>query len=308
MQLCFDAFRPAGGTRPDGSPRRVSVSARPTVTGCWPGCCSTARRCLPPPAATTTRPTSSPTRYLAGPGRAAAGPGAGLRVPRQDAGRDGQGDFERAYQQAAAVSPAGVFASHVPACASGRLRPRGGRGPYSPRGGGRPRRGHAPNRPSRHLAAAGPDRDRRGGRCRAPDHQAIDPLRAGARHPRGRDSLFDLARVHLAYGERLRRTGPPRRRAEQLGAALDIFLATWAYPWQARAENELRAACEETSQNWYCRLDRAADPAGVRGGDARRRRDEQTDRGTPRPVPPHRRGGPPLDLAGDLLGRTSRSR
>ena len=52
---------------------------------------------------------------------------------------------------------------------------------------------------------------------------------------------FDLARVHLTYGERLRRdraTGDARR---HLNAALEIFDQLGATPWVARASSELRA-------------------------------------------------------------------
>jgi DNA-binding CsgD family transcriptional regulator len=52
---------------------------------------------------------------------------------------------------------------------------------------------------------------------------------------------FDVARVHLTYGERLRRdraTGDARR---HLGAAREIFDQLGAAPWVARASSELRA-------------------------------------------------------------------
>ena len=52
---------------------------------------------------------------------------------------------------------------------------------------------------------------------------------------------FDLARVHLTYGERLRRdraTGDARR---HLTAAREIFSQLGAAPWTARASSELRA-------------------------------------------------------------------
>ena len=53
---------------------------------------------------------------------------------------------------------------------------------------------------------------------------------------------FDLARVHLTYGEQLRRdraTGAARR---HLSAAREIFDQLGATPWTARARSELRAA------------------------------------------------------------------
>jgi DNA-binding CsgD family transcriptional regulator len=52
---------------------------------------------------------------------------------------------------------------------------------------------------------------------------------------------FDLARIHLAYGERLRRTKSPSDARAHLGAALDRFEQLAARPWAKRAGNELRA-------------------------------------------------------------------
>jgi DNA-binding CsgD family transcriptional regulator len=52
---------------------------------------------------------------------------------------------------------------------------------------------------------------------------------------------FDLARVHLAYGERLRRSRSTTRARVQLSSALGIFQRLGARPWEARARSELRA-------------------------------------------------------------------
>jgi DNA-binding CsgD family transcriptional regulator len=52
---------------------------------------------------------------------------------------------------------------------------------------------------------------------------------------------FELARVHLAYGERLRRAKVPGEARTQLTAARDIFQRLRAEPWVRRARNELRA-------------------------------------------------------------------
>lgn len=56
---------------------------------------------------------------------------------------------------------------------------------------------------------------------------------------------FDLARVHLLYGERLRRTRSMTAARVQLDAALEIFQWLGAAPWAARAAKESRA----TGQN-----------------------------------------------------------
>jgi DNA-binding CsgD family transcriptional regulator len=52
---------------------------------------------------------------------------------------------------------------------------------------------------------------------------------------------FDLARIQLAYGERLRRTKSPSDARAYLTAALDRFEQLAARPWATRAGNELRA-------------------------------------------------------------------
>ncbi|MGY4769144.1 helix-turn-helix transcriptional regulator [Kribbella sp. CWNU-51] len=52
---------------------------------------------------------------------------------------------------------------------------------------------------------------------------------------------FELARVHLAYGERLRRAKSAGLARSQLAAARDIFDRLGAEPWAKRARTELRA-------------------------------------------------------------------
>jgi DNA-binding CsgD family transcriptional regulator len=53
---------------------------------------------------------------------------------------------------------------------------------------------------------------------------------------------FDLARVHLAYGEHLRRNHAPGAAKPHLDAALVAFERLGARPWIARTGNELRAS------------------------------------------------------------------
>lgn len=53
--------------------------------------------------------------------------------------------------------------------------------------------------------------------------------------------LFELARVRLAHGERLRRARYTTEARTHLGAARDAFESLGARPWAARAGNELRA-------------------------------------------------------------------
>ncbi|WP_331766033.1 AAA family ATPase [Embleya sp. NBC_00896] len=52
---------------------------------------------------------------------------------------------------------------------------------------------------------------------------------------------FDQARIHLYYGERLRRGKAPAQARRQLGAAAEIFRRLGANPWTDRANQELRA-------------------------------------------------------------------
>ena len=59
--------------------------------------------------------------------------------------------------------------------------------------------------------------------------------------PQGLWVLFDLARVHLTYGERLRRDRATSDARRHLSAAREIFNQLSAAPWVARASSELRA-------------------------------------------------------------------
>jgi hypothetical protein len=52
---------------------------------------------------------------------------------------------------------------------------------------------------------------------------------------------FELARVQLLFGERLRRSGATRESRAQLAGALERFQWLGARPWAARALDELRA-------------------------------------------------------------------
>lgn len=52
---------------------------------------------------------------------------------------------------------------------------------------------------------------------------------------------FDLARVQLYYGERLRRGKAPARARHHLSAAAELFARLGAAPWHERAGKELRA-------------------------------------------------------------------
>jgi DNA-binding CsgD family transcriptional regulator len=151
------------------------------------------------------------------------------------------GDFDEAYRCAAVVSPAGELASHVPNAlwlimelveAAARS--------------GRPREAAA------HVAAAQDAQiDKLSSRLAlavagadamvAADADHRDLFERALRTPDADLWPFDLARIQLAYGERLRRTKSPSGARAHLGAALDRFEQLAAGPWATRAGNELRA-------------------------------------------------------------------
>ncbi|WP_093606316.1 AAA family ATPase [Lentzea waywayandensis] len=154
----------------------------------------------------------------------------------------GCGDFETAYLQASTISPPGVLASHVPhalwlvldlveaAVRTGR---------------------HA--EASAHveavLAAGVAATSARltllvgaATAISAPAAAAGALFEQALAVPGVERWPFHLARVHLAYGEHLRRTRAVAESRVHLVAALDGFERLSAAPWTARARNELRAA------------------------------------------------------------------
>ncbi|GAA1549467.1 helix-turn-helix transcriptional regulator [Kribbella lupini] len=154
----------------------------------------------------------------------------------------GRGDFERAYRQATAISAAGTFASHAPhalwvafdvveaavrtdrhteAAAHVRAMAEADLASLSPRLG---------------LLAGGA-----AAICAADDEDAVKMFEASLAAP-GLDRWpFDLARVRLAHGERLRRARANSECREPLGLAQKAFAGLGAHAWEARATKELRA-------------------------------------------------------------------
>ncbi|MEN3357751.1 MAG: hypothetical protein V7637_1733 [Mycobacteriales bacterium] len=152
-----------------------------------------------------------------------------------------RGDFDAAYRHATAVSPAGQLAAHVPnalwlimelveaAARSGR-----------------------PGDAAAHVEAV---RDARiaelsprlalsvagAAAMAASDNDHRDLFERALRTPDADRWPFDLARVQLAYGERLRRTKSPAAAREHLSAATEAFERLGAQPWVTRAANGLRA-------------------------------------------------------------------
>ena len=153
----------------------------------------------------------------------------------------GQGDFESAYQHAAAMSPPGTLASHVPHCLwvvmdlveaavrthrqaeadrHVRAMQEAGIAALSPR--------------LAILAAAS-------AAIAAGDDRAPALFEQALSLPTVDQWPFDVARVRLAYGERLRRARAAAESRIHLQAALTAFRKLGAVPWAARAEQELRA-------------------------------------------------------------------
>jgi DNA-binding CsgD family transcriptional regulator len=75
----------------------------------------------------------------------------------------------------------------------------------------------------------------------APDRSAPGLLGEALAVPGGDRFPFDLARVQLLYGERLRRARAGKESRPHLAAALETFQRLGARPWASRAAGELRA-------------------------------------------------------------------
>jgi DNA-binding CsgD family transcriptional regulator len=75
----------------------------------------------------------------------------------------------------------------------------------------------------------------------APDDTALELFHMAVSLPGVEHWQFDLARVRLAYGERLRRRRAMAEARVQLNGALEIFERLRASPWADRASAELRA-------------------------------------------------------------------
>jgi DNA-binding CsgD family transcriptional regulator len=75
----------------------------------------------------------------------------------------------------------------------------------------------------------------------APDDTAVELFYLALALPGVERWQFDLARVRLAFGERLRRRRAMTEARVQLNAALEIFERLRARPWVDRVNAELRA-------------------------------------------------------------------
>jgi DNA-binding CsgD family transcriptional regulator len=153
----------------------------------------------------------------------------------------GHGDFEEAYQQASKISRPGHIEPHNPHAFRVLLdlveaAVRGGRGAEAAAHVAAMREANVAGLSS-HLALVV------GGSAAmvAPDDTALELFHLALALPGIERWQFDLARVRLAYGERLRRRRAMTEARLQLGAALEIFERLRARPWVDRASAELRA-------------------------------------------------------------------
>ncbi|WP_405534769.1 LuxR C-terminal-related transcriptional regulator [Streptomyces sp. NBC_00075] len=154
----------------------------------------------------------------------------------------GRARFEDAYRHASAISGAGEIASHVPTALFVVMdlveaAVRTGRGAEAV--------AHAAAARESGIGAISPRLDmavQASAAIAAADHgTAVDRFEEALAVPGTDRWPFELARVRLAYGERLRRARSTTEARAQLGAALDAFERLGARAWTARAGNELRA-------------------------------------------------------------------
>jgi hypothetical protein len=153
----------------------------------------------------------------------------------------GRGDFEEAYQQACRISPPGTLASHVPHALAVLMdvveaAVRTGRHDEAAAHVAAMQEANLAGISSRLALVVGAS-----AAMAASDDTASELFEAALALPEIERWQFDLARVRLAYGERLRRRRAMVAARVQLNAALEIFERLRARPWMDRASAEVRA-------------------------------------------------------------------
>jgi DNA-binding CsgD family transcriptional regulator len=159
----------------------------------------------------------------------------------------GEGDFEQAYQQASAISPAGTLSPYSPHAlwvlfdlVESAMRT-GRRAEAAAHVAAMQRAKIDAISPRLALLTAGTA-------ALVADDDSAPGLFETALAVQGVERWpFDLARVQLAYGERLRRSHSPTSARATLQNALEIFDRLGSRPWASRARGELRAAGQVTS-------------------------------------------------------------
>lgn len=153
----------------------------------------------------------------------------------------GQPDFEEAYQQATAISPAGILLPRVPHALGviwevTESAVRTGRHDQAVAHVEALRQTHlAESSPRLALLVLG------SAALTAGEDEAAGMFERALGVPGGDGWPFDYARVQLAYGERLRRMRASTGSRRYLTAALATFERLGARPWAARARKELQA-------------------------------------------------------------------
>jgi DNA-binding NarL/FixJ family response regulator len=153
----------------------------------------------------------------------------------------GRGDFEAAYHELSSISPPGTLPSHAPLAlwvvldlvdvAVRTNRPAEAVA-------------HADIMREAALAALSPRLalvSLGAAAIASADSNDIELFEQALAIPGAGRWPFDVARVQLAYGERLRRARAIAPARKQLSAALETFQRLAAQPWADRARNELRA-------------------------------------------------------------------
>jgi DNA-binding CsgD family transcriptional regulator len=153
----------------------------------------------------------------------------------------GRGDFDVAYQQVSQISPPGILESHVSHAVTVLMdvvesAVRTGRHAEAAAHVAAMREANLAGLSSRLALVVGGS-----AAMAAPDDAALELFQAALSHEGIDRWQFDLARVRLAYGERLRRSRAMIEARVQLNAALAIFERLGARPWVDRTTAELRA-------------------------------------------------------------------
>ncbi|MGW1626409.1 helix-turn-helix transcriptional regulator [Streptomyces sp. NPDC002172] len=154
----------------------------------------------------------------------------------------GSGDFETAYQHGSTLSPPGTVAPYVPIAMWGTMdlveaAIRTGREKEAA--------AHAAAMRATGMAGLSPRLELLVLACEAlttPAEAAVPLFERALSLPDAARRPFDVARVRLFHGERLRRLRVTTEAREQLTRALDAFQRLGAKPWVTRTAAELRAS------------------------------------------------------------------
>jgi DNA-binding CsgD family transcriptional regulator/tetratricopeptide (TPR) repeat protein len=166
----------------------------------------------------------------------------------------GKGDFEEAYRQAAAISQA-ALSSQVPMAAKAFIDVvesairTGRKAEATALVNAMVEQGLGTLSPRLALVVAG------SAAMAASDDTADGRFKEALAIPGINDYPLELARVELAYGERLRRARALVKSRVHLGHALEIFMRLGARPWADRARNELRATGQTKPRGAHSAMD-----------------------------------------------------